>query len=92
MPEELVKVGDRVMAKYEENLVFSVAPPQARMAPDRVDSTVVTSQGNELPAGIAALEATKTWIIVATNIAANTITLGGTGGGQVPTGVAERKK
>jgi hypothetical protein len=82
---ELVKVGDQVTARYEEKLVFAVAPPHVATAPDRVDSIVVTSQGNELPAGVAAFEGTRTWTIVAADPAANTVTLVGTGGGQVRT-------
>jgi len=82
---ELVKVGDQVTARYEEKLVFAVAPPSAATAPDHVDSIVVTSQGNELPAGVAALESTRTWTIVAADAAANTVTLVATDGGRVHT-------
>ena len=81
----LVKVGDRIRAKFEEKLVFSVVPHSAQTAPDRVDSIVVTSKHNELPAGIAAVEGTTTWIVVAANPSANTITLVSPAGGRVQT-------
>lgn len=82
---DLVKPGDRVTARYEEKLVFSVAPPNAKTPADRFDAAVFTSQGNELPAGVGALEGTKTWIIVAADAAANTITLVSAAGGPVRT-------
>jgi hypothetical protein len=82
---ELVKVGDRVAAKYEEKLIFSVAPPNAQTPADRFDSIAVTSQDKELPAGVIALEGTKTWTIVEANPSASTIALVDSRGGAVRT-------
>lgn len=82
---DLVKIGDKVTARYEETVIFSLAPPGNPAADSRVDSALVTSKGNELPAGIAASEGSVTLIVVAADPSANTISLISPAGGQVRT-------
>lgn len=82
---DLVKVGDRIIARYEEKRIFSVTPPNAATPAASYDSAVATSGLQELPAAIAALQATRTWLIVGADPAASTVTLVGADGGEVRT-------
>ena len=82
---DLVKVGDKVTARYEETLTFSLSPAGGSPAANRVDSAIVTSKSYELPAAVAASEGSVTLIVVAANPSANTISLVSPAGGEIHT-------
>jgi hypothetical protein len=82
---DLVKIGDKITARYEETVTFTLAPAGSPTPADRVDAAMATSKGDELPAGIAASESSVTWIVVAADLSASTISLINPAGGEVHT-------
>ena len=82
---ETVKIGDRIVAAYEQKLSFVLSGPNAATPSDRLSGTSVTTGGATLPTGAANLRAVATWVVVNTNTTANTISMVDPGGGRIET-------
>jgi hypothetical protein len=83
---DMVKVGDRVIAAYEQKLSFVLSRPDAKTPGDSMQSSsVMTSGGGTLPAGAGTVRAVATWIVVKTDTAANTISMVDPAGGRIET-------
>jgi hypothetical protein len=80
-----VRQGDQVTAAYEERLSFVLSGPGTATPANRLDSALVTSGPNQLPAGVLASEGVATFIVVSTDPAAHRISLVNPAGGPVRT-------
>jgi hypothetical protein len=80
-----VKVGDTVVAAYQERLSFVLSDPNATTPSNRDTLGAVSAAPGQKPAGVLASQAVRTYYVVAVNPGANTISIVKPGGGQIRT-------
>jgi hypothetical protein len=80
---DLVKVGDRVDAAFEEKMSFVLSAPGTTTPTNRAVSGLATSGSGEMPAGYMASYAVSSWLVVRTDTVNNTISLVEPAGGQI---------
>jgi hypothetical protein len=78
-------IGDTIEASYEEWLSFVLSGPDARTPADRDIAGAVRTGPGQVPAGAVANQTVVTWIVVGTDVPANTLSLVNPAGGQVRT-------
>jgi len=82
---DLVKPGDRVHAMFEETMSFVLSGPNTATPTNRAVAGIAASGPDRLPAGAIGSKSVSSWLVVATNVANNTISLVEPTGGQVHT-------
>ncbi len=82
---DLVNVGDRVDAAFEERMSFVLSRPGTATPTNRAVAGLATSGSGEMPAGYMAGYAVSNWIVVKTDPANNTISLVEPTGGRILT-------
>ena len=80
-----VKVGDTVLAAYQEKLSFVLSDPNAKTPRSRDIVGAAASAPGKQPAGVLASQAVKTYYVVTVDPAANTISLVNPNGGRIRT-------
>ena len=80
-----VRVGDTIEGAYEDRLSFVLSGPNTATPRDRDLAAVVRAAPGQAPAGAAARETVVSWTVVATDVAANKISLVNPAGGQIRT-------
>lgn len=80
-----VKVGDTVVAAYQQRLSFVLSDPNAQTPSNRDAMGAVAAAPGKRPAGAVASQLVKTYYVVAVNPGANTISVVNPNGGRVRT-------
>jgi len=80
-----VKVGDTVLAAYQEKLSFVLSDPNAKTPRSRDVVGAAASAPGKQPAGVLASQAVKTYYVVTVDPSANTISLVNPNGGRIRT-------
>jgi hypothetical protein len=80
-----VKVGDTVIASYEERLTFVLSRPGARMPQDRAVAAGVRAAPGQMPSGGLLSHDVASFTVIGTNLQANTISLVSANGGEIRT-------
>jgi hypothetical protein len=80
-----VKVGDTVVAAYQERLSFVLSAPNATTPSNRDTVGAIGAAPGQKPAGILASQALRTYYVVAVNPGVNTISIVKPSGGQIRT-------
>jgi hypothetical protein len=82
---DLVKLGDRVHAVFEETMSFVLSGPGTATPTNRAVAGMAASGPNRMPAGIVGAKSVSSWLVVGTSVPDNTISLVEPMGGQVHT-------
>ncbi|WP_300783132.1 hypothetical protein [Enhydrobacter sp.] len=82
---DLVKPGDRVHAVFEETVSFVLSGPNTATPTNRAVAGMAASGPDRMPAGVVGSKSVSSWLVVATSVADNTISLVEPAGGQVHT-------
>lgn len=80
-----VKVGDTVLAAYQERLSFVLSDPNAKTPTNRDMVGAIAAAPGKRPAGVLASQQVKTFYVVAVNPGASTISVVNPNGGRVRT-------
>ncbi len=80
-----VKIGDTVVAAYQERLSFVLSDPNAKTPPNREIVGAIAAAPGGKPAGALASQDVRTFYVVAANPGANTISVVNPNGGRVRT-------
>lgn len=80
-----VAVGDTIEGSYEDRLSFVLSGPNTATPRDREIIAGGRAAPGQMPAGVIGRDVVLSWTVVATNVAANTISLVNPAGGQIRT-------